>query len=213
MGRYIVALTGASGAAYGRRLVGVLCGAGHDVDLLVTAAGFAVLAHELDWNDPRYGGAGGLGERCARFFRPPDAPGAVRFHPLHDISDGLASGSEPVDGMIVVPCTMGRIAAIATGRSSDLLERSADVALKESRPLILVPRETPLSLIHLRNLTALAEAGAVILPAMPGFYHHPRTLEDVVDFLVAKVCARLHLPVAAALLPPWSVLREPPRPG
>ena len=213
MGRYVVAVTGASGAAYARRLTAVLCAGGHDVDLLVTAAGFAVLAHELDWNDARYGGPGGLAARCARFFRPPDAPGALRFHPLHDVSDGLASGSEPTDGMVVVPCTMGRIAAIATGRSSDLLERAADVALKEGRPLILVPRETPLSLIHLRNLTTLAEAGAVVLPAMPGFYHHPRTVDDLVDFLVAKVCARLRLPEAAALLPPWSALRERAGPG
>ncbi len=209
MGRYVVAVTGASGAAYARRLVGVLAGAAHNVELLVTAAGFAVLAHELDWDDVRYAGEGGLAGRCARFFRPAGAPGDVRFHPIHDVLDGLASGSEPTDGMVVVPCTMGRVSAIAGGRSSDLLERAADVTLKEGRPLVLVPRETPLSLIHLRNLTALAEAGAVVLPAMPGFYHRPESLSDLVDFVVAKVLSRLGLPEAAALLRPWSDLRRP----
>ena len=207
MGRYIVALTGASGAAYGRRLVAVLCAAGHDVELIMTAAGFTVLSHELDWDDQTYQGEGGLPGRCARFFRPAGAPGAVRLHPIHDLMDDLASGSEAVRAMVVIPCTMGRVATIAAGASADLLERAADVTLKEGRPLILVPRETPLSLIHLRNLTALVEAGAVVLPAMPGFYHHPAGLSDLVDFVVAKVLGRLGLPEAARLLPPWSQLK------
>jgi 4-hydroxy-3-polyprenylbenzoate decarboxylase len=202
LGRYVVAVTGASGAAYARRLVGALCTAGHDVELMVTAAGFAVLAHELDWDDPRYGTEGGVAGRCARFFRPAGAPGAVRFHPLHDVMDELASGSVRTDGMVIMPCTMGRVAAIAAGRSADLLERCADVMLKEGRPLIVVPRETPLSLVHLRNLLALAEAGAVVLPAMPGFYHRPRTVDDLVDFVVGKVLARLGL--EQTLLPPWT---------
>lgn len=214
MGRYVVGITGASGAAYARRLVAALCNGGHVVDLLVTAAGFTVLAHELDWNDPRYAvagegtrrGEGELGARCARFFLPEGAAGTLRFHPLHDLMDDLASGSVPIDGMVVIPCTMGRVAALASGRSTDLLERAADCALKEGRPLIVVPRETPLSLIHLRNLTALAEAGAVVLPAMPGFYHHPRDVGEVVDFLVGKVLARLGLP--QDLLLPWDRLKN-----
>ncbi len=201
MGRYVVGMTGASGAAYGRRLVEVLALAGHRVELLVTAAGFPVRGHELDWEDRRYGGEGGLAARCARFFCPEGAPGEVRLHPIGDVLDELGSGSQPTDGTVVVPCTMGRISAFATGRSQDLLDRAVDVTLKEGRTLIVVPRETPLSLIHLRNLTALAEAGAVVLPAMPGFYHQPRSIPDIVDFLVARIVARLGLP--QELLPPW----------
>ena len=211
MGRYCVAVTGASGAAYARRLIGVLCAEGHRVDLLVTAAGFAVLAHELDWDDPRYGGSDGLSGRVCRFFAPAAAAGALRYHPIHDVLDGLASGSVPLDGMVVIPCTMGRVAAIASGRSGDLLERCADVTLKEGRPLLVVPRETPLSLIHLRNLTTLAEAGAIVLPAMPGFYHRPAGVADLVDFLVAKVLARLGL--EQRLLASWDALRDAPRVG
>lgn len=213
MGRYVVAVTGASGATYARRLVAALCAAGHTVDLMVSAAGIAVLAHELDWEDPIYDGAGGMEGRCRRFFLAGGAacdPSGLRFHSIHDVFGPLASGSVPIDGMIVVPCTMGRVAAIAGGRSADLLERCADVTLKEGRPLVVVPRETPLSLIHLRNLTALCEAGAVVLPAMPGFYHHPRDLDAVADFVVAKVFARLGLSdLARTLLAPWPGSRAP----
>jgi 4-hydroxy-3-polyprenylbenzoate decarboxylase len=214
VGRYVVGVTGASGALYARRLVATLVRGGHRVDLVVSAAGFRVLAHELDWDDPRYEGPGGLEARCRRFFLAPEGdagPAAerLRLHPIRDVAGPLASGSTPTDGMVVVPCTMGRIGAFASGRSQDLLDRCADVALKEGRPLVLVPRETPLSLVHLRNLTALAEAGAVILPAMPGFYHHPRTVQDVADFVVAKVLARLGLTeLAQALLPPWPGLPD-----
>ncbi len=205
MGRYVVAVTGASGAAYARRLIGLLCSGGHDVELMVTSAGFAVLAHELDWDDARYGSEGGLGARCARFFRPEGTSGALRYHPIHDVMDDLASGSVRIDGMVVIPCTMGRVSAIAAGRSADLLERCADVTLKEGRRLIVVPRETPLSLIHLRNLTALCEAGAVVLPAMPGFYHGPLQVGDLVDFIVGKVLDRLGLP--QELLKSWDALK------
>ena len=201
MGRYVVGITGASGAAYGRRLVGALSRAGHRVELLVTAAGFTVLAQELDWDSPAYAGEGGLAARCARFFRPPGAPGEVRLHAIHDVLDELGSGSQATDGMVVVPCTMGRVSAFAVGRSQDLLDRAVDVTLKEGRTLIVVPRETPLSIIHLRNLTALAEAGAVVLPAMPGFYHRPTGLDDLVDFVVARILARLGL--SQDLVAPW----------
>ena len=206
MGRYGVAITGASGAAYGRRLVGVRAEGGHAVDLIVTAAGFVVLAHELDWQDAAYDGPGGLAGRAERFFRPAGASGQVRLHSIHDVMDDLGSGSVTTQGMVVIPCTMGRISALAQGRSQDLLERVADVTLKEGRTLIVVPRETPLSRIHLRNLSLLAESGAVVLPAMPGFYHRPRSLEDIVDFVVGKVLARLSL--AQSLLPPWDALKS-----
>lgn len=205
MGRFVVAVTGASGAAYARRLTGALCSAGHGVDLIVTAAGFAVLSHELDWDDPRYGSEGGIGARCTRFFRPGGAPGALQYHAIHDVMDDLASGSVRIDGMVVIPCTMGRVSAIAAGRSADLLERCADVTLKEGRRLIVVPRETPFSLIHLRNLTTLCEAGGIVLPAMPGFYHQPKRIEDLVNFIVGKVLDRLGLP--QDLLQPWDELK------
>ena len=206
MGRYVVAVSGASGAAYAQGLVEALCRMGHRVDLLVTAAGFQVLAQETDWNEHPAPRAGALAERCRAFFRPEGAPGDVLYHPLHDMSDDLASGSVAVDAMIAIPCSMGRVSAFATGRSSDLVDRAADVTLKEGRPLIVVPREMPFSLIHLRNLTQLAEAGAVILPAMPGFYHHPRTIGDLVDFVVGKVLVRLGLP--QDLLRGWDLLKQ-----
>lgn len=207
MGRYIVAITGASGVVYARRLVGVLVHGGHHVDLLITAAGFQVLAHETEWAsmelDTR--GGKGLAARCRAFFQPKDARGDVVYHPLHDFADDLASGSVAMQAMIVIPCTMGRVSSFATGRSVDLLDRAADVTLKEGRPLVVVPREAPLSLIHLRNLMVLAEAGAIILPASPGFYHHPRSLDDLVDFVVAKVLDRLG--IAQDLVASWDQLK------
>lgn len=112
-----------------------------------------------------------------------------------------ASGSNPADAMVVCPCTMGTLAAIAQGLSDNLIERAADVIIKERRPLVLVPRETPFSLIHLRNMTALAEAGATILPANPGFYHRPQSVAAVVDYVVARVLD--HLDIAHGLLPRW----------
>jgi 4-hydroxy-3-polyprenylbenzoate decarboxylase len=112
-----------------------------------------------------------------------------------------ASGSNPADAMVVCPCTMGTLAAIAQGLSDNLIERAADVIIKERRPLILVPRETPFSLIHLRNMTALAEAGATILPANPGFYHRPPSVEAIVDYVVARVLD--HLGIPHRLLPRW----------
>lgn len=177
---------------------------GHAVDLLITPAGFQVLAEETDWSV----GAGHtlpLGERCRDFFRPQGAAGEITYHNLHDMRDDLASGTVAVQAMIVIPCTMGRISAFATGRSADLVDRAADVTLKEGRPLLVVPRETPLSLIHLRNLTQLAEAGGIIVPAMPGFYHHPRDIGGLVDFMVGKVLDRLGLPQDC--LQGWDLLK------
>jgi len=199
VGRYVVGMTGASGAAYGRRVVQALLAAGHRVDLIVTEAGKQVLAYELGFrglHDPA---------ATAAFFLPPGArPGAAEAFRLHDNRDlytDLSSGTVPVDGVAFVPCSMDTVSALATGRSENLLERVGDVALKEGRRLVLVPRETPLSRIHLRNLLTLAESGAVILPAMPGFYHHPRSVEDLVDFIAGKVLNALGLP--QDLFRPW----------
>lgn len=199
MGRYAVGMTGASGAAYGRRVVQALLAAGHRVDLIVTEAGAEVLAYELGFR------ALEDGEATAAFFLPPGAGpevrAAFRRHDNRDLYTELSSGSVPLDGVAVVPCSMDTVSALATGRSENLLERVGDVALKEGRRLVLVPRETPLSRIHLRNLLTLAEAGAVVLPAMPGFYHRPRTVQDLVDFVAGKVLIALGLP--QDLFRPW----------
>lgn len=119
--------------------------------------------------------------------------GKLRCHPWGDVGANIASGSFRTLGMLVMPCSMSTVAKLAVGLSSDLLERAADVQLKEGRQLVIVPRETPLSLIHLRNLTALAEAGAAIVPAIPAWYHNPQTIEELVDFVVARALDRLDI--------------------
>ena len=129
-----------------------------------------------------------------------DAP-AVRFRSPRDYYTPPASGSYVHDGMVIVPCSMGTVGRIASGVSDDLITRAADVCLKENRRLVIVPRETPLNLIHLRNLTTLAEAGATILPAMPSFYHDPKTIEDLVDTVVSRILQNLGLP--QTLTKPW----------
>ena len=179
---FTVVISGASGSAYGMRLVEQLLSSGHAVTLMVTEAGAKVMDHELEFSLPEAGPA----EAVKRFLEV--APGAqLRVVASDDLFDPIASGSNPVDAMVVCPASMGFVGSVAAGLASNLPERAADVMLKERRPLVLVPRETPFNLVHLRNLTALAEAGAVIAPAMPAFYHKPRTLDDQVDFVVGKV--------------------------
>lgn len=182
---FIVAMTGASGAVYGLRLIGELLRAGERVSLIVTDAGRQVLRHEtgLDWS-------GNDLERQRR-VREHFSSIAVDCIALHNFFSGVASGSAAADGMVVIPCSMGTAGRIAAGLSGNLLERAADVMLKERRPLLLVPRETPFNTIHLENLLRLSRAGAVILPAMPGFYHGPQTIDDLVDFVVGKVLDQL----------------------
>ena len=119
--------------------------------------------------------------------------GTLNCHRWGDVGDNIASGSFRTLGMIVIPCSMSTVAKISSGLSSDLLERAADVQIKEGKPLVLVPRETPFSLIHLRNLTALAETGVKIVPAIPAWYHHPKTVEDLVDFVVARALDTLDI--------------------
>lgn len=182
MGVYTVAITGASGSVYGLRLVEQLLYGGNPTTLVMTEAGVQVTAYETGFKlDPKDGADGLL-----RFLElPMNAP--LRVVDNADLFDPIASGSRKVDAMVVAPCSMGFVGSLAAGLGSDLAERAADVTLKERRPLVLVPRETPLSLIHLRNLTALAEAGAVIAPAMPAFYQRPESLDDQVNFVVGKV--------------------------
>lgn len=185
---FIVAITGASGSVYGLNLVGALLRADQRVSLLLTSAGLQVLCHEtgLDWS------ADIEQRRCQ--VQEHYSSIAVECLALDDFRAGAASGSAAADAMIVVPCSMGTAGRIAAGLSGNLLERAADVMLKERQPLILVPRETPFNTIHLENLLRLSRAGAVIVPAMPGFYHGPKSMEDLVDFVVGKVLDQLQVP-------------------
>jgi 4-hydroxy-3-polyprenylbenzoate decarboxylase len=179
--RILVAITGASGALYAQRLLDNLNPAEHEIHVVLSAYANAVLAQELP---------GGL--------RLP--PGAVS-HGLKSMNAPFASGSNPPDAMVVIPCTMGTLGRIAHGYSEDVLLRSADVVLKEKKKLILVPRETPVNLVHVRNFELLLLAGAVILPANPSFYHRPASIEAVVDSVVARVLD--HLGVENSLVQRW----------
>lgn len=195
----VLAFTGASGAAYGLRLLEVLLRAGRTVHFTFSPAAAEVLQQELDRavSPDRFDLAGLLGDTFA-----PDLAERVRYHHYRDFRAGIASGSFLTGGMVICPCSMGTAAAIAHGLSQNLIHRAADVHLKERRPLILVPRETPLSVVQLRNLTLCAEAGAVVLPAMPAFYTRPRTLADACDFIVGRICDQLG--VEHQLLKRWS---------
>jgi 4-hydroxy-3-polyprenylbenzoate decarboxylase len=128
-------------------------------------------------------------------------PGRVVYHRHNDFTAGIASGSFLTAGMVVAPCSMSTLAAIAHGVTTNLITRAADVHLKERRKLVLVPRETPLSLVHIENMAAVTRAGAVVLPAMPGWYHRPRSLDDLVRFIVSRICDQLA--VSNALIPRW----------
>ena len=185
-----LAWTGASGMPYGVRLLECLLAAGCHVQLLYSQAAQIVARQEMDFDLPsRPSEAQALfAERFA------DLPGSLAVYGREEWFAPVASGSNPPDAMVVCPCTMGALAAIAQGMSDNLIERAADVALKEGKTLILVPRETPLSVIHLENMLRLAQAGAVILPPNPGFYTHPQSVQDIVDFVVARVLDRLAVP-------------------
>lgn len=186
----VLAITGASGAVYGVRLLEVL--AAHHVPtwLLVSSHGWRLLEEEMDL----------AGEPALQDATGGDW-GAVTAFDDKDRGALPASGSVRTAGMVICPCSMATVAAIAHGTSRSLIERAADVTLKERRPLVLVPRETPLSLIHLRNLTLATEAGALVLPAAPGFYHKPTKISELVDFVVQRVLD--HLGVDITLTPRW----------
>ena len=185
MGNCTVVVTGASGSCYGMRVIEQLVLAGHDVSVVFTDAGREVTAFELGFDLP-VDDARVAAVALAAYLELPTAD-KLRIAYPDQLFDAIASGSHRTDAMVVAPCSMGFVAAVANGLAADLPQRAADVTLKERRPLVLVPRETPLSLIHLRNLTAAAEAGAVIVPAMPGFYAKPESVDDLVSFVVGKV--------------------------
>lgn len=186
----ILGISGASGLIYAVRALKHLLTADYTVDLVASKASFLVWQAEIGTRVPP-----DPNEQVTFWREQADVPsgGVLRCHRWGDVGATIASGSFRTQGMIVMPCSMSTVAKIAQGLSSDLLERAADVQLKEGRRLILVPRETPFSLIHLRNLTALAEAGARIVPAIPAWYHHPQTIEDLVDFVVARAFDQLDL--------------------
>jgi 4-hydroxy-3-polyprenylbenzoate decarboxylase len=188
----VVAVTGASGAPYAVRLLEALVERAQPVSLIVSDHGVRLLKTEMgiptvDALRERIGG--------------PRWDATVRVYDDRDRGAGPASGSALTAGMVICPCSMGTMSAIAVGASRSLVERAADVVLKERRRLILVPRETPYSAIHLENMLSLTRAGAVVLPASPGFYHRPATVQDLVDFVVARVLD--HLGVEHALVPRW----------
>ena len=201
-----LALTGASGMPYGIRLLECLLAAGARVYLLYSQAAQIVAREEMELALP------GRARDAEVFFtqRFNAQPGQLRAFGREEWFAPVASGSNPADAMVVCPCTMGTLAAIAQGLADNLIERAADVMLKEARKLILVPRETPLSAIHLDNMLRLARAGAVVLPANPGFYHRPAGVGDLVDFVVARILDQLRIP--HALMRRWgeAAAREEP---
>jgi len=195
----VLALTGASGTPYGVRLLEELLRAGRTVHLSISPSAVEVIERELDRRVrlDHFELSDLLGDTGNQA-----AGGKVHYHHFLNFQAGIASGSFLTAGMVICPCSMGTVAAIAHGLSQNLIHRAADVHLKERRKLVLVPRETPLHLVQLRNLAACAEAGAVVLPAMPAFYTRPRSLQDAVDFIVGRVCDQLG--IEHKLLQRWS---------
>jgi 4-hydroxy-3-polyprenylbenzoate decarboxylase len=223
MSDLVVAMTGASGSIYAVRLLEVLLVTGHTVHLTMSPSAATVLDKELGLKvnlskfdrkqllpseaelaqDPALQGLKqlrtGSSDLSSIFSEVPK--GKIVYHNHGDFMAGIASGSFLTAGMVICPCSMGTLASIAGGHSENLIQRAADVHLKERRKLILVPRETPLSSIQLGNMQKLAEAGATIMPAMPGFYHGPRSIQDLVDFIVGRICD--HLGIAHKLFQRW----------
>jgi flavin prenyltransferase len=195
----VVGITGASGALYATRLLEVLLSTGRRVHLTISPAGVEVLKTELGITiDLKKFDAAQLalpGERVAA--------GALVYHHYQDYSAPIASGSFQTAGMVICPCSMGTLASVANGLSTNLIQRAADVQLKERRKLIVVPRETPLGAIALENMKRLSDAGAVVLPAMPGFYHQPKSIGDLIDFVVARICSQLGVSLDKELQKPW----------
>ena len=184
----VVAMTGASGAPYGIRLLEVLIRADRTVHLVLSPAAVQVIQQEMDRciDLDQFKLSDLLGPSAAEA-----AADQVIYHDHRNFMAGIASGSFLTAGMVICPCSSGTVAAIAHGLSQNLIHRAADVHLKERRKLVIVPRETPLSVVQLRNLTICAEVGAVVLPASPGFYTKPESLDDAVNFIVGRICDQL----------------------
>ena len=190
--RLVVAVTGASGALYAVRLLKACLEAGARIELVVSDYGHRLLIEECGLNLKTTDLGAWLDATWPDEARPRD--GTIVRHSEGDLGAPIASGSQVWDGMVVVPCSMKTLSGIARGAATNLIERAADVSLKERRPLVLVPRETPLNLVHIENLRAAALAGAAIVPAMPAFYQKPRRLEDLADFVAGRALQVLGLP-------------------
>lgn len=189
MGTYTVAITGASGSVYGVRLLQYLLKNKHKVFLIITKEGSLILKEEVgyDWS----GSGKGVEKKIKRDLKMDK--GSLFLLSEDNLCAPISSGSAQVDAMVIIPCSMKTLSGIAHGYANNLVERSADVMIKEGRPLILVPRETPLNSIHLRNMLILSEMGIKIIPPMPAFYSHPQNIEDIVDFIVGKVLDSLKI--------------------
>ncbi len=194
-GRLVVAITGASGAPYAIRFLQEAAKLYHEVYVMMTEQASQVIAVET-------GRSVTVNNATSKSLLGADYP-SIKFADRRNFFTPPASGSYRHDGMVIVPCSMGTASRIAAGTSDDLISRAADVCLKERRRLIIVPRETPWSLIHLRNMVTLTEAGATILPAAPAFYHNPKTIDDLVDFVVARILQQLDAP--QSLVDEWQV--------
>lgn len=188
--RVCLAWTGASGLPYGLRLLDCLLSAGVTVELIYSQAAQVVAQQELNLRLPS------SPDEALQLLQQqfPSRPGKLLVYGRDAWFSPVASGSNPPDAMVVCPCSMGTLASIAAGLADNLIERAADVVLKERRSLIMVPRETPFSVIHLENMLRLARAGAVIVPPAPGFYEHPQSVADMVDFVVARILDQLRVP-------------------
>jgi 4-hydroxy-3-polyprenylbenzoate decarboxylase len=197
-----LAMTGASGAQYGLRLLQQLIAAGEPVYLMLSKPAQVVIGSETDVQLP--GRPAEIERYLAGLYSA--APGQLSVFGQEEWTAPVASGSATARAMVVCPCSMGTLSSIANGASKTLIERAADVMLKERRPLIVVPRETPFSTIHLENMLRLSQAGALMLTANPAFYHRPKTADDLVDYLVARILD--HLDVEHSLGPRWGVAEE-----
>ena len=195
--RVVVAVTGASGAIYATRLLRALMCGGHTVDLILSKYGRYLLNEEMGLEP----GGEAVGEFLHRLYGDEVGAGTLVELGYNDLTCPVASGSVRTDGMVVIPCSAKTLSGIAHGSSTNLIERCADVTLKERRTLILVPRETPLNLLQLRNLTTVAEAGAAVVPAMPAFYQKPASFDDLADFIAGRVLNLLD--IEHDLFTPW----------
>ena len=210
MANFVLAITGGSGAIYAVRLLHVMTARGYQVELAISDAGTAVIRQELGWEldaeapdlktlwpereaAPENSLVAELMSRTDQMPDPQECLARVRAHSWRDFFSPIASGSFLTSGMVICPCSGGTMSAIAHGSSGNLIQRAADVHLKEGRKLVLVPRETPLSSIQLENMRRCVDAGAVVLPAMPGFYHGVERIADLVDFVVARICDQLEI--------------------
>jgi 4-hydroxy-3-polyprenylbenzoate decarboxylase len=196
--RVAVGITGASGALYAVRTVAALLASGAEVELVVSDFGRRLLREELG----ETASLDGLPDYLQTRYGDGVRAGTLIVHNNRDVGASIASGSHMCESMVIVPCSMKTLAGVAHGLSRTLIERAADVMLKERRTLVVVPRETPMSLPQLRNMVACAEAGAMVLPAMPAFYQGPRTLDDLADFMAGKIVSALGFP--HSLYPPWT---------